>query len=83
MSDFGKGALAVFSAIITLAIISVIVSRKSDAPGLVQAVSSALSNVIKSAVTPIPPPAAGVNSENTIAPTQAGFWDGLLHQPFF
>lgn len=52
MNDFGAGLAAIAGLIVSVAIISVIVSRKSGTPQLVQATGSALANVIAAAVAP-------------------------------
>lgn len=48
-----QAILAVVSAIIGLAILSVIIGRKSQAPQVIQASASALSQVISAAVNPV------------------------------
>jgi preprotein translocase subunit SecG len=85
MSDIGKALLTIFSAIVTLAIVSVIVSQKSDSAGLVQSLGSTLSNVIKSAVTPVPAASHSVSNGASVSTQNApqSFWEGLLQQPFF
>jgi hypothetical protein len=53
MDKIGNVLLAVFGGILALAIVSVIVSRKSQSPQVLQAASSALANVVAAAVNPI------------------------------
>lgn len=52
MNSFAKAAMAIFGAIITLAIISVIISRKSRAPEAIQAITSGMARVVAAAVNP-------------------------------
>lgn len=52
MSDFLKTGLSVAGAIIGLAIIAVIVSRKSQAPQAITAISSGLARIVEAAVSP-------------------------------
>lgn len=52
MSKVAATVVGLFGAIITLAIISVIISRKSRAPEAIQAISSGVANVVKAAVAP-------------------------------
>ena len=52
MSKLGATLIGIFGAIITLAIISVIISRKSRAPAAIQAISSGIANVVAAAVAP-------------------------------
>jgi len=88
LGSFGKGALAVMGAIIGLAILSVILSKKSDTPGFIQAVASALSNVIGTAVTPLPAASASASVGGNAAAPAIGsaapdFLTGLLHFPLW
>lgn len=53
MDDVFKYIVAVFTGVVTLAIISVIISRKSQTPQVIQAAASALSNVVAAAVNPV------------------------------
>jgi hypothetical protein len=53
MNEIGKVILAIFGGVVTLAIISVIISKKSQAPQFLQAASSALANVVAAAVNPV------------------------------
>lgn len=77
MENFGKAALTIFGAIITLAIVSVIVSKKSDSAGLVRSLGNSLSSVINSAVTPVPAAASHVGSVPA-ASAVPGYFEGLL-----
>lgn len=61
MQGFGNAVTAILGAIITLAIVSVIVSRRSDSAGLVQSVGTSLAKVIAAATTPLPRGDAVVN----------------------
>lgn len=53
MSKAASTLVGIFGAIITLAIISVIISRKSRAPEAIQAISSGMANVVRAAVAPV------------------------------
>lgn len=53
MDDVTKILLTVFGSIITLSIISVVVSRKSQAPQAIQAISSGISSIVAAAVNPV------------------------------
>ena len=53
MKDVGATLVGIFGAIITLAIISVIISRKSRAPEAIQALATGLANVVNAAVRPV------------------------------
>lgn len=53
MQEASKVFLSIFGAIVGLAILSVIISRNSQAPQVIQAGASALSNVIRAAVDPV------------------------------
>lgn len=53
MDKIGQMILAIFGGVITLAIISVIISKKSQSPQVLQAASSALANVVAAAVNPV------------------------------
>lgn len=48
-----KIVMAIFGGIITLAIISVIVGQKSQAPKVIQASSSFIANIVAAAVNPV------------------------------
>lgn len=52
MGKVGSTVTAIFGAIIMLAIISVIISRRSRAPEAIQAVATGLANVVRAAVAP-------------------------------
>lgn len=52
MKDFATVMLSIVGAIIGLAIVSVIVSKKSQAPDVISATANALSTVISAAVSP-------------------------------
>lgn len=53
MDDFTKILTAVFGSIALIAIASVIVSRKSQAPQAIQSIGSAIGNIVASAVNPV------------------------------
>jgi hypothetical protein len=53
MSDFEKLATAIFGGIIIVAIVSVIVSRRSQAPAAIKAVGGVISSVVAAAVNPV------------------------------
>lgn len=52
MNKAGEVAVSIIVAIITLATISVIISRQSRAPDAIRAVASGLANVVSAAVSP-------------------------------
>jgi hypothetical protein len=52
VSDFGQGLATIVGLVITVAIVSVIVARKSSAPALVQSSGTTLAKVISAAVAP-------------------------------
>lgn len=52
MNKFQETLAGIFVAIITLATISVIISRRSRAPEAIQAVASGIANIVRAAVTP-------------------------------
>ena len=54
MEKIGEILIGIFTGTITVAIISVIVSRQSQTPQVIQAGASALANVVNAAVTPVP-----------------------------
>lgn len=76
MEGFGNAITAIIGAVITLAIISVIVSKRSDSAGLVQSVGTSLSKVIAAATTPLPRNDAVVNVAGTPAHVDL---NSLLH----
>jgi hypothetical protein len=53
MDEAVKVAVGIFTGFVTLAIISVIISRNSQTPQVIQAVSSAVSNIVAAAVNPV------------------------------
>ena len=53
MDDISKIIFAFFGGMITIALVSVVVSRKSQAPQAIQAVSSAIGNIVAAAVNPV------------------------------
>lgn len=69
MGDVGKDLLAIFAGIITLAIVAVIVSKKSQSPQVLEAASTSLARVVSAAVTPLPttgsPGNLGANAYST------------------
>ncbi len=52
MSDVAKTLLTIFGAVIGLAIISVIISKRSRAPEAIGAISNGLAKVVAAAVAP-------------------------------
>lgn len=52
MGDIAKVLLTIFGAIVTLAIISVVISKKSRAPEAIGAISNGLARVVAAAVNP-------------------------------
>lgn len=53
MDEAVKVAVGIFSGFVTVAIISVIISRQSQTPQVIQATSTALANVVAAAVQPV------------------------------
>lgn len=53
MSDLEQAFTAIFGGIVLLAIVSVIVSKKSQAPQAIQSIGSVVSNVVAAAVNPV------------------------------
>lgn len=53
MDKVGNVIMGIFGGVLTLAIIAVIISKKSQTPEVIQASASALANVIGAAVNPI------------------------------
>jgi len=53
MDDLGKIVMAIFGGIIVIAIVSVVVGRKSQAPAAIQSLGTALSSVVAAAVNPV------------------------------
>lgn len=53
MGNLDKLVMAIFGGVIVLSIWSVVVSRKSQTPQVIQAASSALANVVAAAVNPV------------------------------
>lgn len=68
-----KTALTIFSAIIGLAILSVIISKRSQAPQVIQASATALSTVINAAVNPVATAATNGNLGNNTWSNDGGF----------
>lgn len=71
MRDFGGSIIGIFGAVITLAIISVIISKKSRAPEAIQSLATGLAQVVAAAVNPASSAATngnlGANSFSTPA----------------
>jgi hypothetical protein len=61
MNDALQAVLAIVGGVITVAIISVIVGQKSQAPEAIQAAGSTLSNIIAAAVNPVTKSASNGN----------------------
>ena len=53
MEKLTNAIYAVVAAIITLAIVSVILSRNSQTPAVIQSIGSFLAGLVKAAVTPV------------------------------
>jgi hypothetical protein len=53
MDKIGNMILAIFGGVITLAIVSVVISKNSQSPQVLQGASSALANVVAAAVNPV------------------------------
>jgi hypothetical protein len=53
MNDIGELIMVVLGGIITVAIVSVIVGKKSQAPQAIQSIGSSVANVIAAAVNPV------------------------------
>lgn len=76
--------LTVLGAIVTLAIISVVISKRSDTPQVIQAGASALGNVVAAAVSPVSTAATngnlGLSTFTTPSQPQQGpgFLSGFL-----
>jgi hypothetical protein len=66
MDDLGRGFLVIFGGIVTIAIVSVIVGRNSQAPQALQAASGALAQIVAAAVNP-----AGTNAANPVSNNQS------------
>ena len=61
IEEWGEVIIGIFTGVVTLAIISIIISRKSQAPQVIQAASSLLSNVVAAAVNPLQTAATNAN----------------------
>lgn len=79
MKNMGSTLIGIFGAIITLAIISVIISRRSRAPEAIQAISSGLANVVMAAVAPGSSALTNGNLGSSSFSTPAGTMSG--HYP--
>ncbi len=82
MEEFGKVIFAVFGGIITLAIVSVVLSKSSQSPQVIQAGSTALAAVVAAAVAPVSKAATngnlGANAFSSVAaPINFGPFGGL------
>lgn len=53
MDDFTKLISVIFGGVVLIAIVSVIVSRQSQAPQAIRAISSGIGNVVAAAVQPV------------------------------
>lgn len=53
MKDIGAGVIVILAGIISVATLSVIVSKRSQTAGVISAFGSAFSNIIKAAVSPV------------------------------
>lgn len=64
MNDLVQGILAIVGGVITVAIISVIVSKNAQTPQVLQSAGGALSTVINAAVSPVNGSTGGGNGNN-------------------
>jgi hypothetical protein len=53
MDGLGKALLIIFGGVTTLALVSVVISRNSSAPAVIQAGATALASVISAATAPV------------------------------
>lgn len=51
--------MSIFGGVLTIAIVSVIISKKSQTPQVIQAGATALASVVSAAVNPLSNPASG------------------------
>lgn len=80
MNNITQAVLSVVSAVIGLAILSVIISRKSQTPQVLQAASTSLAKVIQAAVSPVATAATNGNlGANTFTTPQADISDFLYN----
>lgn len=77
MDNFSSILLTIFGGIITLALVSVIVGRKSQAPQAIQAIGGAISNVVAAAVNPVSA-AYGFGNGNSVNTSAAGAMSSAL-----
>ena len=66
IEDIGQGVLIVFGSVVTLAIISIVIGKNSQAPQAIQAASGALAQIVAAAVNP-----AGTNAANPVSNNQS------------
>jgi PRD1 phage membrane DNA delivery len=53
MSDLGKGLMAIFTAIMGLAIVAVVLSNRASTANVITSSGSALASIIGAAVSPV------------------------------
>jgi hypothetical protein len=83
MDDVTKVITAIFGGVLFLAIVSVIIGQKSQAPQVIQAGASALSNVIAAAVNPVTKAATNGNlGASTFTTPTTGRADAGAFNPF-
>jgi len=66
IDEFVKVGVGLFTGIVTVALISVIISRQSQTAEVIQATGSALSNIVATAVNPVH--TSNMNSNLTVPP---------------
>ncbi len=71
MKDFAAGLSAIVGSILLLAFLSVVLSKQSQTPNVIQALATALAQVIQAAVTPVKAAAGGSSSVNSAASSVA------------
>lgn len=84
MSSLGNSLLVVFGGITTLALVSVVISKKSGAADVIQAASSALSTVVAAATNPVSTASTNGNlglNTFTLPAGQGGFQSGSQFIP--
>lgn len=83
MDDFTQLIATVFGGIAIIAIASVVVSRKSQAPQAIQAISSGIGNIVAAAVNPVSANYGYGNGNQTgTSPTGAAGLAASLTSPF-
>lgn len=81
MGEFEKFFVTLFGGIITLAIISVVISRKGQAPAAITAISQGISSVVAAAVNPASTAVTnGNNGSSAFTTPGGGSHDGIGNQ---